>query len=156
MTSRAHPRRTARRGAVTVETAVIIMFVLLIFFGIFEYGRFLMVFNLTEYAAREGARAAAVSITANRTQADLDAETQLVKDAPRAAMGGTASQLEGFNVEVVRLNPATGADAGAWYAARYAEPVAVRITGTYRPMISLILPTTVPLRLQATAGSEAN
>jgi len=146
----------ARRGAVAVETAVVLSLVFLLVLGIFEYGRFLMVYNMTEFASREGARMVSVQFTANRTTADINVITQQVKDYTRSVMGVTANQLEGLDVTVTRLDPTTGADSGSWNTARYAEPVAVRVTGTYRPVISLILPTNIPVSLQATAGAEAN
>ncbi|HEY1378777.1 MAG TPA: TadE/TadG family type IV pilus assembly protein [Gemmataceae bacterium] len=146
----------ARRGAAAVETAVVLSLTFLLVLGVFEYGRFLMVFNMTEYAAREGARMASVQLTANRTPADIAVITQQISDYTKAAMGTAAKHLDNINVTVTRLDPTTGADAGGWNTAKYAEPVAVRVTGNYRPMLSNIIKTTVPLSLQATTGSEAN
>jgi len=156
MTARTALRRPARRGAVAVETAVVLSLVFLLVLGVFEYGRFLMVYNMTEFAAREGARMASVQFTANRTPADLAAVTQQITDYTRSAMGTAVNHLDNMAVTVVRLDPTTGADAGSWNTARYAEPMAVRITGNYRPMLSNIIRSTVPLSLQATTGSEAN
>ena len=153
-----HPSRGAarRRGATIVETALVIGLLFLVLFGIYEYGRLLMVQNLAEHAAREGAREAVVQFTADRSQAELDASADRVCAAVRRAMGSQASQIEDFRIDVVRADPVTGADAGPWYAARYGEPIAVRVTGTYRPAVRFFMPETVPVRVQATMSSEAN
>jgi len=48
-------RSTPRRGAATVETALVLPICLLFLFGILEYGRYIMVLQVTTNAAREGA-----------------------------------------------------------------------------------------------------
>lgn len=145
-----------RRGAVVVETAIVLFVLFLLLFGIFEYGRLLMTLNVAENAARTGARLAAVQFTANRTTAEIDALTTGVIDETRSAMGGVDRQIESCLIEVVRVDPITGADAGSWTSARFAEPIAVRVTGNYRPALRLFLPDTVPVRVQAFMASEAN
>jgi hypothetical protein len=149
-------RKPTRRGAVIVEVALVLAIVFLFLFGIFEYSRLLMTYNVTENAARTGARHAAVQFTANRSAAEIAAMTTEVEDLTRSVMGGVDTQLEELNIEVLRLDPLTGADGGAWTSARFAEPVAVRITGSYRPRVRLFLPETVPIRIQAFMASEAN
>ena len=52
-----------RRGAVLVETSVIIGLVTMIVFGVFEYSRLLMDWNLLNNAAREGCRYALANNT---------------------------------------------------------------------------------------------
>ena len=52
-----------RRGAVLVETGVIIGLVAMIVFGVFEYSRLLMDWNLLNNAAREGCRYALANNT---------------------------------------------------------------------------------------------
>jgi Flp pilus assembly protein TadG len=49
------------RGSALVETAIILPVLLLIVFGIFEFGRAMFISNTLNNAAREGARRAAVS-----------------------------------------------------------------------------------------------
>src|SRR5438067_5589374 len=64
-------RQNRRPGAHLVEFAVVSIFFFLILFGILEYGRLVMIINLMDNAAREGARYAVVntnqgsSLTAN-------------------------------------------------------------------------------------------
>ncbi|HVK18957.1 MAG TPA: TadE/TadG family type IV pilus assembly protein [Fimbriiglobus sp.] len=153
-----HPQLRAdrRRGAAVVEAALVIGLLFLVLFGIYEYGRLLMVQNLAEHAAREGAREAVVQFTADRDQDGLDAATDRVRAAVLQAMGSQLPQVDGFRIDVVRADPTTGADAGPWYAARHGEPIAVRVTGTYRPAARFFMPATVPVRVQATMSSEAN
>ena len=145
-----------RSGAVVVEAAVVIFVAFLFLFGIFEYSRLFMTLNVVENAARAGARHACVQFTASRSAAEIAAITQEVEDLTIDVMGGVDGQLEGIDVEILRLDPATGADGGPWNSARFSEPIAVRITGTYRPVMRLFMPATVPIRIQAFMASEAN
>src|SRR5262245_38788079 len=124
MRLRTVPRAPARRGAAAVESAVVLSLLMVLVFGIFEYGRFLMVYNLTEFAAREGARTAAALFTAGRSASQLAAETQQVIDATRAAMCGVDGQLQGVTVSVMWADPTTGANRGAWSNAPFADPIA--------------------------------
>lgn len=55
--------RTQRKGATAVEFAVIAPILMLFIFGIIEFGRGMMVLQLLNSAAREGARDAALSGT---------------------------------------------------------------------------------------------
>jgi Flp pilus assembly protein TadG len=150
-------RRQPRRGAAAVEASVVLSLLFVLMFGIFEYGRFLMVYNLCEYAAREGARLASTQFVAGRSAAQLAAETQQIIDFTKAALGGVDNQLQsGADVSVMWADPATGANRGAWYNAPYGDPIAVRVTGTYRPMFSLIIASDVTITVQSTTGNEAN
>src|SRR4051794_15442461 len=66
--------RARRSGAIVVETAIILPFFLLMFLGIFEHSRFLMMRNLVDHAVSEGARYAVVH-TYDKTTADIQAYT---------------------------------------------------------------------------------
>ena len=55
-------RKNRRRGVTVVESALVLGVFLLLLFGMFEYCRFLMVLHVTNNAAREGARYAAVNL----------------------------------------------------------------------------------------------
>jgi len=59
------PRTRSGQGSVTVELAVILPVFLLILFGICEFGRVMMVSQMLNSAAREGARVAALPGTSN-------------------------------------------------------------------------------------------
>ena len=56
-------RAGRRRGAVLVETSVIIGLVTMIVFGVFEHSRLFMDWNLLNNAAREGCRYALANNT---------------------------------------------------------------------------------------------
>jgi Flp pilus assembly protein TadG len=139
-----------------VEAALVLFVAFLFLFGIFEYSRLFMTLNVVENAARAGARHACVQFTANRSSGDLAAITQEIEDLTIDVMGGVDGQLEGIQIEVLRLDPETGDDGGPWNTARFSEPVAVRVTGNYRPAVRLFMPETIPIRIQAFMASEAN
>jgi Flp pilus assembly protein TadG len=62
--------RSRRPGMTLVETVIVIMIVVMIIFGIFEYCRYLMVRNLMDNAARTGLRYAIVNNTSTTVAAD--------------------------------------------------------------------------------------
>jgi Flp pilus assembly protein TadG len=74
------------RGAAAVEMAIVLPLLLLVVFGIIDYGRLLNERILVTSAAREGARLAAVN--AGVTAGELSGED--VKDQVKAGLGGTA------------------------------------------------------------------
>jgi Flp pilus assembly protein TadG len=57
----AYRRHRRRKGAQIIEFAIILPLFLMLVFGIFEYGRAMMVIEILTNAAREGARTAVVS-----------------------------------------------------------------------------------------------
>src|SRR5438876_6470734 len=81
-------RRRSRVGATLVETAVVLSILVLILFGLFEYGRFVMTKQLMENAAREGARWATVHT--------YDGTTAGVQDAVDAKLSVGRQQLFGY------------------------------------------------------------
>lgn len=85
------PRAPRRRGAAAVETAVIMIPLTMLLFGVFEYGRFLMDLNLLDNAAREGCRFALV----NNTDPAVGAKTQGIVDN---FMAGRKASFVGGNV----------------------------------------------------------
>jgi Flp pilus assembly protein TadG len=158
---RATPTGQGRRPAATVvETTAMAALLLLLLFGLFEYGRFVMTRQLMENAAREGARYAVVH-TYDKTTAD-------VQDRAFAALSGQQTQLPGFsktaNISVYRANASGNPDGtdSNWKNARFGEPIAVRITGNYRPLLPSFLLIAVnpsgviPLQVTSVMYSEAN
>ena len=63
-----------RWGATAVETALVMIPLIMFVFGVFEYGRFLMVRQMVDNAAREGARQAVIG-TSTLDIATLQATT---------------------------------------------------------------------------------
>src|ERR1700738_1348094 len=100
-------RRTRRSGATTVEFAFIAIILLMVIFGILEYGRYIMVLQVFNNAAREGARYAVVNTTSGAT-------TNQVQTYVDGYMGGVGKQLSGYtpatNILVYQADPVTGAN----------------------------------------------
>lgn len=156
-------RAVNRRWAVTaVETAIVLPSVLLFMYGIFEFGRYLMVLNLSEHAAREGARFAVVQRSSNQTTASLNATRAAIEDRTRSKLMGLDTRL-GLTISVLAMKPKTSdptrfEDAGEWHTAKASEPIAVRIRGTFYPIAAQFMNVKpeFPIATQATMGSEAN
>jgi Flp pilus assembly protein TadG len=141
-----------RRGAAVVETALILNVLLLCTLAIFEYGRIVMLRQLMQNAAREGARLAVVG-----TAATPDVTTAQIQEAVTNCLAGQS--LEGITIEVFQANPSTGANIGPWDQTPYGGAIAVRIGGTYRPSLPTtlgIVPNPMPMIVVSMMRSEAN
>ena len=139
--------RQSRRGATTVEAAVVISIFLLLMLGLFEYGRFLMLQHLLVNAAREGCRYA----VAHNAEADALSATQaLVK----YCMFGFDAQFPDFTVQAYPTN-SPGAPLGA---ANPDDPITVRASGTFTTMFPtlLLVPSTIPLSSSSIMTCEGN
>jgi Flp pilus assembly protein TadG len=162
-----HPRRAGRRGATLVETAMVLSVALFLLFSVYEWGRYVMMQQLVENAAREGARFAAAH-TADMTTAD-------VQNQVTTYMCGLDGQLSGFSVSVTGVALRTGPvyTAGTtftdWTQASPTDGVVVTITGTYAPQLpslqylpGVLLPdygwstNSVTLQAQSVMYSEGN
>ena len=76
------PASRRRFGAVVVETAVIMVLLTSLVFGIFEYGRLLMDWSLLNNAAREGCRYALVNNTSSTISTERSERRDLVHGRP--------------------------------------------------------------------------
>src|SRR5438132_13764544 len=85
--------RIRRRGAATLETAMVMLPVILLFCGVFQYGRLLMTWNVLNNGAREGCRYALVNNTKATVATDVDSVV-------RATMGSQVSYFTNFSVTV--------------------------------------------------------
>jgi len=148
--------RSARRGSVLVEAALILPVLLLFLFGIFEYGRFLMTLQLINNAAREGARYAVT----HTQDIVLDGQTygsatSDVVSQVQACLVGT--QLQNQTIEVFRSDN-LGNNLGLWTDAASGERICVQVRGDFRVIANglLFLPSSLPLQAQAVMRSEAN
>jgi Flp pilus assembly protein TadG len=138
--------RSTRRGAAAVEAAIVMNIFLLFIFAIMEFGHFVMVKQLMDNAARDGARLAATgqgTVTTAQIQALVTQE--LVNQGPT-----------NMNIQVFQANPTTGANVGAWTSASLGQPIAVQITGQYTPMVALanLLPLPINVSSEAIIYSE--
>jgi Flp pilus assembly protein TadG len=85
--------RGKRRGATTVETAMVLIPLTVVIFGIFEYGFLLMNWNLLNNAAREGCRYAMV----NNTSGTISPDVQTIVSG---YMAGETKNFTSFTVAV--------------------------------------------------------
>lgn len=82
-----------RRAATAVETALVMLPLLMFLFGIFEYGRLLMDWNLLNNAAREGCRYA----LANNTNTSINSNVNAIV---LAYMAGRDASFLNFTITV--------------------------------------------------------
>ena len=113
-----------RWGAVLVETSVIIGLVTMIVFGVFEYSRLLMDWNLLNNAAREGCRYALANNTSTTISTDVNniVTTYMAgetKDFSNLTVTVSGTHL-GVSTPVNNLQPG--------------DPITVTVSGTYKFM----------------------
>src|SRR3954451_3490109 len=88
------PGRGKRRwGATAVETGLVLLPMTMFLCGIFEYGRFLMDWNLLNNAAREGCRYALVNNTSTSVNTD-------VQNVVTKFMAGRSSSYDNLTITV--------------------------------------------------------
>ena len=156
------PPCSPRRSATTmVEFAFIAIILFTVLFGIFEYARFVFLLQVTDAAAREGARFASAHTGDGTT-------TQQVIDQVNYYMSGRNSELAGYTVTVTCVDPTTGNQIAipnttptqyvAWNNAAFGQVIAVKITGTYSPILPGLLLTSgsIPITRTVVMNSEAN
>ena len=83
--------RSRPRGAVVLETAVIISLVLTLILGVFTYARLLTDWSLVDNAAREGCRYA----LANNTSSTISSSVQSIVNGYMGGGNITIQQLHG-------------------------------------------------------------
>lgn len=107
--------RSNDRGAAAVEFALVAPILLLLVFGLIDFGRMLNAkISITE-AAREGARAAAIE----RTSTSIDSRVALAT----SGIGGGGAAVESYTL--CKANPAVGDDGKVTvkYKFQYITPV---------------------------------
>lgn len=115
-------RLERRRGGTIVETAIVLIPLIMIMMGILEYGWLLLNWNLLNNAAREGCRYALVNNTATTISADV---TSVVT----TRMGGRQVSFNNFTVTV------SGTQNGAATAVNNLSPgdwITVTVSGDYK------------------------
>jgi Flp pilus assembly protein TadG len=167
--------QTRRHGHTAVEFSLIAIILLMLLFGIMEYGRYLYTQNILNNAAREGARFCVVNINnfASAAAANTAAHTYI-----NNYLGGTGNQLHNWNPAVGAgyiiiggaADPngrwAAGGD-GTWtsctFGGNVGPPLAyaavyVTITGTYNPVLPsfLYMPSALTMNATSTMYVEAN
>jgi Flp pilus assembly protein TadG len=146
-------RKTAngrRRGAATVETALVMIPLTMLLFGVFEYGRLLMVWNLVNNSSREGCRYALANNTAFNSSSSptpLVAFTNAVTAVVTARMGGQDTKaLTGFTVSVSGTH--NGSSVSDVTTLLPGDMVTVTVTGTYNfmhviPLVRMTAPLSI-------------
>jgi Flp pilus assembly protein TadG len=148
-----------RPGATVVETAAVLSIALLLTFAIYDYGRYFMLSQLVNNAAREGARLAVVSTSTQNTALIQDTVVQYL--ANQNLMDASGNPFSASDVVVVQVNPATGAPTAPdsnWYDAALGSSIMVQVNARYNSLFPMFgfLPATVLLQGTAVMSSEAN
>jgi Flp pilus assembly protein TadG len=146
----------------------------LFMFAIFEYGRFLMVRQLLDNAAREGARMAAVQggFIYNPTTQTFQPQptTQgtiqsfvISRLVGQPLLNRSGGPLQPTDVNLYRADETTGLPATdqigpLWTNATFGDPIAVSITCQYQPMLPGwgLLTNPTPITFICMMRSEAN
>jgi Flp pilus assembly protein TadG len=127
-----------RRGATTVETAMVLIPLTVVIFGIFEYGFLLMNWNLLNNSAREGCRYAMV----NNTSSTISTDVQTIVNG---YMAGETKNFTSFTVTVSGTHLGASTTVNNLVAG---DMITVKVSGQYH-FLNIIpvanLPTTVTL-----------
>jgi Flp pilus assembly protein TadG len=137
-----------RRGAAAVEASQVLLALTMFVFGLFEYGWFLMNYNLVNNAAREGCRYALVNNTSSTISSDV---TTVVTNY----MAGQSSNFTSITVTVSGThNGSAVTDVTTLVAGDF---IIVKVSATYK-FLNIIpifkLPTTMTLTSSVTMTCE--
>ncbi len=152
-------RFPVRRGATVVETAFVLLVAVTLTLAIYDYGRYFMLSQLVNNAAREGARQAVANTNTQNTAMIQNTVVNYLASQNFSDAGGTA--FSASDVVVLQVNPATGAAAtpdSNWYDASFGSTIMVQVNAKYTSLFPNLgfLPTTVNLQGTAVMSSEAN
>lgn len=142
-----NPCRRRRPGATAVETALVLIPLTMFVFGVFEYGRLLMSWNLLNNAAREGCRYA----LANNTSTTVNTDVQTIVTT---VMGGQNSNFSNFTVTVSGTHQGVATPVNNLVAG---DLITVTVSGNYQfmrviPLVSM--PASVTLSSSVTMVCE--
>ncbi len=148
-----------RRGVVVVETAFVLLIALSLTLAIYDYGRYFMLSQLVNNAAREGARQAVANTNTQNTAMIQNTVVQYLANQNLTDSAGKA--FSASDVVVIQVNPATGAPTSPdsnWYDAPLGSGIMVQVNARFTSIFPTFgfLPTTVTLRGTAVMLSEAN
>jgi hypothetical protein len=150
---RSRPRRRRKGGAV-VEAAMILPLLLMFYFGILEYSRWLMTMQLVHNAVCQAAEYAAKHtdpiVLGGITYQPNDYSAVLT-----ARMAGFSLQNQAVSIY---QSDALGNNLGTWTGAQTGTYVCVKITGNYTFMQSTLLGFSahVPVSFMSVKASEGN
>jgi Flp pilus assembly protein TadG len=149
-----------RSGATVVETAVVSLVCLTFMFAIFEYGRYVMVRQVMENAARVGGRTAVVMPTSYVAPATATAQVD-------AAINQALASIPLSGTPTITLFQAdnSGNNIGAWTATPFGRNIVVQIDGDlqvmfptfgFLPMSSTTVPNAIHITVKCMMRGEAN
>ena len=140
-------RGKRRRGNLMIETPIILIPFLSLIFGVFEYSRLMMDWNLLNNAAREGCRYA----IANNTSTTISTNVQTLVTT---FMAGQTTSFTNFTVSVTGTHQGVSTPVNNLSAG---DMVTVTVSGTYKFMNIIPLakmPTSFVLKSAVTMGCE--
>jgi Flp pilus assembly protein TadG len=139
-------RRTRRPGATAVETALVMVPVIMLMTGVFEYGRFLMDRNVLNNATREGCRYALV----NNTRSTINSDVQGVVTS---YIGREVTSFGNLTVTVSGTHAGVATAVNNLQAGDY---ITVTVSGTYQFMniIPLVPMPTLTIKSMVTMTCE--
>ncbi len=136
-----------RRGGTLVEVALVLVLMTSFVFGIFEYSRLLMVWNLMDNAAREGCRYA----LANNTSTTISTSVSTIATN---YMAGQSTALTGFTITVSGTHNGVSTAVNSLAAG---DLIKVTLSGTFKFMniVPLVtMPTSFTLSTSVTMVCE--
>jgi Flp pilus assembly protein TadG len=140
-------RKRSRWGVTAVETALVLIPLLMLFVGIFEYSRLMMAWNLLNNSAREGCRYALV----NNTSATISSDVQTLVTK---YMAGQNACFTNFTVSVSGTHQGVTTSVNNLVAG---DMIIVTVSGQYVPMNAIPgvhLPTNLTLSSAVTMVCE--
>lgn len=142
--------RGRRSGATLVETAFILIPLMMLLMGIFEYGVLLMDWNLLVSATQEGCRFA----LANNTDPSLTTDVQ---NLVTTNMAGRNTYFNNFTVTVSGVHQGVSYSGSNLSLLSPGDPITVTVSGNYQflniiPLVSS--PSVLPLSSSATMICE--
>jgi Flp pilus assembly protein TadG len=148
-----------RRGVAAVETAIVLLTAVILTLAIYDYGRYFMLSQLVNNAAREGARQAVANTNTQNTTMIQNTVVQYLANQNYTDSSGNA--FSASDVVVVQVNPATGAPTSPdsnWYDASFGSSIMVQVNAKFTPLLPTFgfLPATVNVQGTAVMSSEAN
>jgi Flp pilus assembly protein TadG len=140
-------RASRRRGHVMAETAIMLIPLTSLIFGVFEFSRFMMDWNLLNNAARTGCRYA----IANNTSSTISTDVQTLVTT---CMAGQSSSFTNFTVTVSGTHQGVSTAVNSLSAG---DMVTVAVSGTYKFMNIIPLakmPTSFVMKSSVIMGCE--
>jgi len=156
-------QRFSRQGHTIVEAAFVLLIALMLTMAIYDYGRYFMMSQLVNNAAREGARQAVANTNTQNTAMIQATVIQYLADQNglNGLKDSSGKAFSAADVVVMQVNPATGAAAtpdSNWYDAQFGSSIMVQVTANFSPLFPTFgfLPKNITVVGTSVMSSEAN